>query len=273
GTGPPRTDSARKAAPHRSAARRTTSASAADPGRSPWSTCTAVTRQPAWAASASRASESAPPDTAQVTARPGGGKSHRAASRSSRSSAGSSATAVPDLADALLGQAHAVEPVLRRADLRHVGEPLRPPPGGVEGPGPAVALDVADEGLALRVLLELGVDADQPLDQLGDAAALAAALAQRPGEAVGGGDVPLAGAVHGHVAVALEQAHHPADAAEQVTLVGAGQQRGQAALVQRVVARPQVLDHPGQGVEEAPGVGVDRLQRLVDQRQEVLAQP
>ena len=42
-----------------------------EPGRRPWSTCTAVTSQPASTASTSSASESAPPDTAQVTAVPG----------------------------------------------------------------------------------------------------------------------------------------------------------------------------------------------------------
>ena len=53
------------------AASATTSASAADPGRRPWSTCTAVTRQPAATARTSRASESAPPETPHTSGGPG----------------------------------------------------------------------------------------------------------------------------------------------------------------------------------------------------------
>src|SRR4051794_7180417 len=68
------TERASNSAPNRAAASRTTSASAADPARSPWSTWIAVTSQPAAAASTRRASESGPPETAQCTAAPAGGK-------------------------------------------------------------------------------------------------------------------------------------------------------------------------------------------------------
>src|SRR5207244_8070772 len=64
---------AREAAPKRLAARCTTPASAADPGRRPWSMWTAVTSQPAATASTRRASESAPPETAHVTGLPAAG--------------------------------------------------------------------------------------------------------------------------------------------------------------------------------------------------------
>ena len=65
------------------------------------------------------------------------------------------------------------------ADLGQGGQPLRPPPGRVEGVGTAMALDVGDERLALRVLLELGVDAERLLQELGHAAPLLPPLAQR----------------------------------------------------------------------------------------------
>ena len=45
--------------------------------RRPWSTWTAVTTHPASVARASKASESAPPETAQLSALPGGGKAQR----------------------------------------------------------------------------------------------------------------------------------------------------------------------------------------------------
>jgi hypothetical protein len=75
GPGVTSTRSARNPAPNRRAASATTSASAAEPGRRPWSTCTAVASHPAATASTSSASESAPPDTAHVTGVPAGGRS------------------------------------------------------------------------------------------------------------------------------------------------------------------------------------------------------
>ena len=63
--------SARNPAPQAHATAATISASAADPGRRPWSTCTAVTSQPAAAARTSRADGvGSARDTAQVTAVP-----------------------------------------------------------------------------------------------------------------------------------------------------------------------------------------------------------
>ena len=64
-------------APNRVAASATTLASSAEPGRRPWSTWTTVTSHPAAVARTSRASESRPPDTAQVTVLWTGGKLHR----------------------------------------------------------------------------------------------------------------------------------------------------------------------------------------------------
>ena len=69
--------SALKPAPKRAGPSATTSASAVDPARSPWSTWTAVVRQPAAVASTRRASESAPPDTAHVTGVSAGGNRQR----------------------------------------------------------------------------------------------------------------------------------------------------------------------------------------------------
>ena len=70
-------------APARATAR---SASAAELGRRPWSTCTASTASPAAVASARSAVESAPPEKAQVTAVEGGGNEQRASSSSSTGS-------------------------------------------------------------------------------------------------------------------------------------------------------------------------------------------
>src|SRR5207248_4071890 len=66
----------RNPAPERGAASAAVAGSSADCARRAWSTCTAVTWHPAAHASTRRASESAPPETAQVTSVPGGGNVH-----------------------------------------------------------------------------------------------------------------------------------------------------------------------------------------------------
>ena len=74
GPAPTSTRTASNRAPSRAAAPATTSASAAEPGRKPWSTWTAVTSHPAAVARTRRARESGPPETAQVRGLPTGGK-------------------------------------------------------------------------------------------------------------------------------------------------------------------------------------------------------
>src|SRR4029079_10733557 len=131
----------------RCAASSTTAASVSDPGRNPWSTWTAVTLHPAASARTISEMESAPPDRAHVTWVPGGGKVHLA----SRSSKAGSASANE--------RPHAVEPVLRVADLFERREVDRRQPAHVDGVGPGLGLDRGDESLARRVLVELALDA------------------------------------------------------------------------------------------------------------------
>ena len=98
-------------------------------------------------------------------------------------------------------------------------------------------------------------------------------LAEHPGEAVGARDPVGAGAVHRDVAVALEQAHQPADLVEHLALGGAGQQRGEAAVVERLATVAQVVEHLRERVEEPLRVGVDGVERLLDEAEVVLAEP
>ena len=67
----------REEAPRPVASRATMPPSAEDPDLRPWSTCQAVTTRSASTASTSSAVESGPPETAQSTSVPGGGKLHR----------------------------------------------------------------------------------------------------------------------------------------------------------------------------------------------------
>src|SRR6185436_19883772 len=113
------------------------------------------------AASASTISEieSAPPETAHVTWVPGGGKVHLA----SRSSKAGSASANE--------RPHAVEPLLRVADLFERREVDRRHPTHVDGVGPGFGLDRGDEALARGVLVELalgtGEAQHQPAERIG----------------------------------------------------------------------------------------------------------
>ena len=102
---------------------------------------------------------------------------------------------------------------------------------------------------------------------------LAPALAQHPGEALGARDLVGAGAVHGDVAVALEQAHQPADLVEHRPLLGLANSVARAAVVERVLALAELVEQPADGVEQLLRVGVDRVDGLAHQAEEVLAHP
>ena len=66
---------------------------------------------------------------------------------------------------------------------------------------------------------------DELLEEAGEAPRVLAALVQDAAEALGAGHQALAGAVHGDVAVALQEAHQPADPAEDLALLGRRDER------------------------------------------------
>src|SRR5437764_4354439 len=167
---------------------------------------------------------------------------------------------------------HPSHPRLGLADLGERREVLRRRPDLVEQRLPALGLHRLDEPLPQLVLQKLGLDAEQALDDAGRTTP-APPLVQHPLEAIGTGDEAGARPVHGDVAVALEQAHHPLDLAQHRLLVGAGDEGDQAALVEGVLAGAYLLDRAAEGVEEPLGVGVDRRQALVDPGEEVGAHP
>ena len=149
--------------------------------------------------------------------------------RDSRSATnGSSAGAASGTSPVASGGAHAAstpsptrrEPAGRVADLHERRQVLGPLERTVQQRRPADVLDRRDELLALFVLGQLGLEPDQPLQQLGGQVHLLAAGAQHPGEAFGAGHLVDRRAVHGHVAVALEQAHQAADPVHRLALVG-----------------------------------------------------
>src|SRR5436190_6992852 len=118
---------------------------------------------------------------------------------------------------------HPGHPRLRLTDLGQGRQVVGRLPDLVEQRPPALGLDSLDEPLAELVLEELGLDAEQPLDDAGRPG-LAAPLVKDPLETVGAGDEARPGSVHGDVAVPFEQAHHPLDLPEHDLLVGAGDQ-------------------------------------------------
>src|SRR5689334_7831405 len=110
----------------------------------------AVTWRFAARASTSSASESAPPETAQVTSVPPSGNRQRASSEDSRA-ARSAATAV--LRDR---GSEPLDPELGIADLEDRGQVGRVEPRPVEQGHATRGLDGRDELLALLVLVDLG---------------------------------------------------------------------------------------------------------------------
>src|SRR5512144_3165079 len=96
----------------------------------------AMTAQPAEAARIISAIESEPPDTAQLTSVPGGGKVHSASSSAMPGTP--SANECP----------HPVKPLLRIADLVDRWQVLRRAPAHVDDPRAALGFDGGAEALA-----------------------------------------------------------------------------------------------------------------------------
>ena len=141
-------------------------------------------------------------------------------------------------ADQLVGQAHAVEPLARVADLGEGREPAAPRHTGssASGPPPRRSTSAMNDSPWAYWLI-LASRPSRRCTALAAGAGVGPALPQHPGEAVGARDAVGAGPVHRDVAVALEQAHEPADLVEHHPLVRCGEQGGEPAVVERA-ARP-----------------------------------
>src|SRR5581483_12027837 len=204
GPGATATRSPAKPVPRCSANRATTPASAALPGRAPWSTWTATGASPASAASASSASESGPPEQATTTGGSSPAKSAVTLSAGQR--------------------ADPLQPPLRRLQLGQGGEAVGPPPGGVERLDPHRLLEAGDELLADLVLAHLHLDADQ--------------LAEHPADVRSWPDVALPEAVHDHVAMPFQERHEGLDLVDDHPLLVGGEEGDDAAVVEGVPAPP-----------------------------------
>ena len=231
-----------------------------------------MTAQPAATASTSRASESAPPDTAQVTSVPAPANVQPAQERRP-TGIGPGAWWPPSRGQLAAARTSATRDT-QASGLRisgSVGQVLGalPEQGDVVGVG---QLDGLQELLALLVLAHLGLQPHQPLHEADGAVGLAA-LVEHVAEPPGARDAVGGGPVHGDVAVALEHAHQALHLLEDGVLLGPGQQGDQASLVEGAAAGPELLDGPPEGHQEQLGVGVERAQAVVDQRQEVGPQP
>ena len=100
--------------------------------------------------------------------------------------------------------------------------------------------------LALGVLAELGLEAEDLLEELGRAAHLLAPLAEHLAEAVGARARPPPRPVHRDVAVALQQAHQRLDPLDGRELLGDGHQAEHPGVLQRAAAGPHLLGRPAQ---------------------------
>ena len=149
---------------------------------------------------------------------------------------------------------------------------FRPDPRMIDGARSADVEDASHELLPDLVLAHLLFEAEQFLYLLGDTAALAP-LVQHPGHAFLAGDMPTAEIGHHDVAVSFEQRHECLHLAEDAALFFGGDEGDETALVERVLAPADGLHRVGKGAGEGARIGVDELEHLLDEREEVLAHP
>jgi hypothetical protein len=125
----------------------------------------------------------------------------------------------------------------------------------------------------LFVLRELRLETDQLLEEARKTLRGLATLPQHSTEPVRTRDEPMPRAIHRDVAVALEQAHETAHLIENFSLAFRRDQRHHTAIGQWVAPGAEGLRRTPDCVEEAFGVGVYRIEHLLDQTEEVLSHP
>ena len=137
----------------------------------------------------------------------------------------------------------------------------------------AGGLDGGDEPLARFVLGQLGLQADEALHEPGQAVLRLAPLAQDAGEALGRRDAVGRGPIHRHVAVPLQERHQAADLVQDGALLVRGEQVHEAAVVDRPPPVASGGHRALQRIEQVVGIGVDEIDGLADQPEEVLSHP
>ena len=79
--------------------------------------------------------------------------------------------------------------------------------------------------------------------------------------------------VHRHIAVAFQQAHHAHYLIQHLPLLGRCHQHGDAAFGERVAPFSAGCRYLAHGGAESLRIGAHRIQRLIHEREKVLAQP
>src|SRR2546423_1202204 len=114
---------------------------------------------------------------------------------------------------------HAGEPLRRMRELVHRRERLRIAPGGVDRMRAADAYDLGDERFPDLVLAELRLEAEQLVQDAGDAPTATARL-EHARHAFLARDVRPAELVHDAVAMTFEQRHERLHLGEHTALLG-----------------------------------------------------
>ena len=222
-----------------------------EPARRPWSTWIAVTSHPAAVARTSRASESAPPDTAQAS-----GRARRAGRCTG--SAGRGRAAEGRVGASLSHRPGPPRPPGRGSPRAWAATRGPPRPGPAAAGPPAASTDSTKRSPSAywRILASRPSSFDISLASPRAWVRRSCSTWEKcaaPGTSRG------ARPVHGHVAVALEQAHHPRDLRQREPLLGRGQHADHAAVVGRVAPGPQLgggpahhLGQPGRVARERP---------------------
>ena len=246
---------------------RRASASRALPGRRPWSTCTATGASPASAASASSATESAPPEhattTGAVDARHVARRTARATVRGRPPRRGGRVTSAPSTrASQSAGRASSSR-VGRHSGPRHAASIARGPASrstAATNASPTSYWRIFDSSptsfcrnAAMPALWRRACSTR--------AMRACPATCSRPSWFITRLPWPSSSDIS---ACTL---------AERAALLVAGEQRDEAAVVERVAAAAQLVGRARERLHEPPRIGVDRRQRALDQREVVGLHP
>src|SRR5665648_474403 len=237
------------------------SATAKDPSCRAWSTITAPANNPARGASkataAASARESAPPLQPTSTSPPG---SIWASSRRTATRVAAMAECGP-VTSGRRSSVDALDPGLRVLDLFGQRQGLWRGPHGIETVRANLGRDCTHEHGPVAILTHLGLEPEQPAQDLVDAADVLAPLLKPGPDVRNAGHDCRPDVVHDHVGVSLQQRHDRGDLGDLGALLGSGEDVGQA-----VASAPQ-------GVGQVVGDLANLFAELLRVRREVQGEP
>ena len=163
--------------------------------------------------------------------------------------------------------------MLGSADLVEGRQHLRRFPHPREERVAAAGLDGLDEPPSRRVLAELGLEPERPLNELRHALRALPARPEDGGEPLRAGHLAAPGPGHHVLAVAFEQAHQRLGLPQRGELLRGGEQPDETTLGEWVTTFPEIGRGAAQALEDRLHIGDTDGRAALDEPQEVLAHP